>query len=391
MKQKSKSSLQLNIRKGNLKLKKENVHLLIPPKKFYHFSLDDLPIGTILEGRKYLHQRCDRQGQHIIDQFFDKHRPFPKDYSLFTNLWLTEEFDPKIAMKKFIENPEIEYGFLYTIELPENTKPIPVGAKAEIEACQAITWKQLDYKQRQDLLSSLAKKFWNNDLESRGDIQDWLSPKGGKIIAKKKIKKMINGKFNLETILKENIFSKKTFTKEEEVAINNFRSQYKISDIENFIENWEMRNDVEIDELIEEGERKYDDIIDEAKLNYKRYLLFFSQFSDQFMIYRGLLLNPGVPPAYKRIGEYWTWDKKIAISWWWKQEATILSAFIQKNDIDWNKTLLQNTDLGYTNEREINVKKGRNLLVTKNEIWKHSEKGDELLFSQTVNEKAIAN
>jgi len=156
-------------------------------ERFYHFSLDDVPIGTMLEGRKKFHKKKQRFGQRIIDEEFDEYRKknHPSLPSLFTSLWLTDRCDQAIIKKKFVENPDVEQGYLYEVTT-SGCKPTPVAARAEIEACQLMTFEKPAGMSgnKRGKVEELAEAFWTNDPEYRGRVQDYLSPCGGIVTGK---------------------------------------------------------------------------------------------------------------------------------------------------------------------------------------------------------------
>lgn len=152
----------------------------------YHFSLSSPTriIGS-LEGRKYKHKHLQRTGQKFVDEFFENIRKrFYQDLpSLFTSLWVTETYDRKIAIKKFIDNPNVDRGYLYDVD--PLSMPVKVDGLSEVNACQYYAWKPSYVKHDEiaEKLTKLAKSFWENRHNSPQDyVQDYLVDKGANIV-----------------------------------------------------------------------------------------------------------------------------------------------------------------------------------------------------------------
>ena len=159
----------------------------------YHFSLTppDLIIG-MLHGRKYQHKQLQRPAQKYVDEVFEEVRKnmYPDKPSLFTSLWVTKTYDPKIAKKKFIDNHIAGEGYLYQVQSEYDA--IPVDGRSEVEACQFYAWKlsEISHEITQTTLKTLAINFWENKHTADPEyIQDYLISGGAIIMGVKTIQR----------------------------------------------------------------------------------------------------------------------------------------------------------------------------------------------------------
>lgn len=75
------------------------------------------------------------------------------------------------------------------------------------------------------------------------------------------------------------------------------------------------------------------------------------------------------PDPARHPGRYWSWDKEAAEAHWGENLGTweewMLEATLHKDDIDWPNTYLVNVDLQSETEKEITVREGVGVEITK--------------------------